>query len=64
MKPISRSPGPNRRHWPNAVGVTAAAAALPRAARAEDEYKVKNDRIQQSVMHWCFQSRCAKGWRP
>ena len=48
------APASNRRRWLKAAGVVAATAALPRAARADDEYKVKQGRINQSVVHWCF----------
>ena len=42
-----------RRRWLQA-GASAACAALPRIAGAQDEYKVSQGRIQQSVIHWCF----------
>jgi hydroxypyruvate isomerase len=45
---------PTRRRWLKAAGVVAAATALPRLASAADEYKVKQSRIHQSVVHWCF----------
>ncbi|HEX2749400.1 MAG TPA: TIM barrel protein [Verrucomicrobiales bacterium] len=47
----------NRRHFlTSAAGLTATAAALPvNAPAAESEYYVvKNGRIRQSVVHWCF----------
>jgi len=44
---------PGRRRWLKAAGVVAAGAALPPMALA-DEYKATNNRINQSVVHWCF----------
>jgi hydroxypyruvate isomerase len=43
----------SRRRWLQA-GAAAACAALPRIAAAQEEYKVTQGRIQQSVIHWCF----------
>ena len=52
MKIMSR-----RKLIKSAAGAAVAAAVMPRlsrAAAAEPVYKVKNDRINQSVVHWCF----------
>src|SRR6266571_3590648 len=37
-----------------ALGATANLPRLGRAKEAEDLYKAKHNRIQQSVIHWCF----------
>ena len=51
------NPKLSRRALLQGAAALAATAGLPRLARAadnEDFYKVKNNRINQSVIHWCF----------